>query len=373
MANTFQTVYCDTTCGPTGVPREEEQVVIPPPGDTTEGWPGNVEVDMLNPCGAIDNRRPTSAGVASFNGLPICRGGRMYLRLGLDAPCGSTYDVYRLLWRFPLNLDRFQQPVPEVAGEALFKLSYRPDLHPAGAPVTGIRNVNFYWVDLAGFFPFGNPGQQGQALPQSQATSLLTLATNKVMTAGVAKVVLNVTAAYNQAQAAGRGDIWILARITDESNDSVGGSRFYSIIGREHPDPAQWPRLELTKPSPQTVRPTVATLEFSTLEGCVTFGDRTLPDSPERTDLISDSEGPRVVRRGNTLYVEVDLRDLLAWPGVPTDAASVAVTIYDPTGAVLVSDAAMYRVAFSRYAYQHTTQVTDPLGYYTASFTVVSV
>jgi hypothetical protein len=326
---------------------------------------------MLNPCGAIDNRRPTAASGGSFNGLPICRGGRTFLRLGLDAPCGSSYDIYRLLWRFPLNLDRFQQPVPEVAGEALFKLSYRPDLF-TGTAITGVRPVDFFWVDLTGFFPFGTPGQLGSAIPQSQPTSLLTLATSKVITAGVAKVVLNVTAAYNQAQAAGRGDLWILAKLNDESNDAVGGSRYYAIIGREHPDPAQWPRLELTKPSPQTVKPTVATLEFSTLEGCVTFGDRTLPESVERTDLVSDSEGPRVVRRGNTLYVEVDLRDLLAWPGVPTDATSVAVTIYDPTGTVLVSDAAMYRVAFSRYAYQHTTQVTDPLGYYTASFTVVS-
>lgn len=368
-----QTVYVPTTCGPTGVLGEEDQVIgpnIPPPEpDTPDGWIGNVEVDMLNPCGAIDNRRPTQATGGTFNNLPICHGGRGFLRLGLDAPCGSNYDIYRALWRFPLTVDRFNQPVPVVAGLAQFKLSSRPDLH-VGHTVTGIRNVNFYWVDLTGPFPFGDPGQAGSALPESQATSLMTLATNKVIINGVAKVIVDVTAAYNQARAANRADMWILARITDESNDSVGGSRYYTIVAREHPDPAQWPRLELTKPSPQTAKVPVITVEFSTLESCVTIGDRTLPDSPERTDLVPEAEGLRPVRRGNTVYVEVDLRDLLAWPGVPTDATTVTVSIFKPDGSVLVTDALMARIAFSRYAYDHTTQTSDPLGVYTASFEV---
>lgn len=364
-----QIVYCVTTCGPTGVPGQEAQVVIPPPGDTTPGWPGNVEVDMLNPCGAIDNRRPTQAAGGTYNNLPICLGGRTFLRLGIDAPCGSNYDIYRLLWRFPLTVDRFNQPVPAIAGLAQLKLSYQRNFH-GGALVTGVRNVNFYWVDLTGFFPFGNPGQAGSAIPQSQATSLMTLDTNKVLLEGEAKVIVDVTEAYNQARAASRADMWILARIVDESDDAVGGSRYYAIVGREHPDPAQWPRLELTKPSPQTAKVSIITVEFSTLEGCVTIGDRALPDSPERTDLVPEAEGLRPVRRGNTVYVEVDLRDLLVWPGVPTDATTVTVSIFKPDGSVLVTDALMARIAFSRYAYDHTTTANDPLGVYTASFEV---
>lgn len=348
-----QIVYTPSAC--------EEAVYI----DGMANLPGNVEIDMLNVCGLLDGRPPVAAAAASFNGLEICRRGTTFLRLGIDAPCGSPFDVFRLAWRFKLDVDKFGVELPSVGQQVLFKVSYRPDL----SGIVGERPGHVFWFDYTGLLPVGNPGQPGSSLPVMSSALLMTFAEG-VLDLATGTFTIDVTAAYNQAKAEGRADMWIGAKIDDEFDDGVGTSRFYTIIGREHPDPAQWPRLEFTVPEPQTVNVSPAVVEFSTLEGCVSIGDQVVPDSPERTDMVPEAEGPRIVRRGNTVYIEVDLWDLLTWPGAPTDATSAAITIYEPDGTVLVNAAAMYRVAFSRYAYQHTTQNTDPLGYYTASFEI---
>ncbi len=348
-------------------------ITIPVPDFRTYGFgSGNVEVDAFNPCGAVDNRYPVTpvAGVTPDLTWGI-------LRLGLDGPCGVSYDFYRLFFRFPLRGQEGGPPnLPLTTGQALFIFYYRPDIGDLIYPGSGALPARLpicQAVDLTGHFPSGNPAQPGIELPQANPPVVFDYGSTGTIDTNTGKVTVDVTTAYNLAKSLDRDDLWLMLRSGDESDDGLSGARWYAIICTESVNVETRPRLELSEPSLQRVQiagPLHASATF--LEPCVFVSGEQLEHHRDRGDAGGGARpGYIVLARGNVLQLEARILDTWEWPPRAFDPREVYVTLRHKDGTVVLQEAPMSRVDVGHWVRLYRTQQTDPLGLYTAKIRIV--
>ena len=76
-----------------------------------------------------------------------------------------------------------------------------------------------------------------------------------------------------------------------------------------------------------------------------------------------------VIRRGSELYVEVELRDRTTSPSSLFDPnVGVFFTLTNPSGTLIVNEAAMVRKDAGVYSYRYQTSASDALGVWSMEF-----